>query len=213
MILNKFAFPIQFITAIIISTFIDSTELKTLILLFFFGTTFWPWTRKEIFYFFLTSLVFTLSNYGALWNQSFVFTQKDVLLMPYNELLMWGFYCLNAKRFVQENNKNKVHKKSLIFYSIIFASTFSVIKDEVILMLLSLILLVFGYFIFKERKALLYVLYFLLMGIVVEFFGVYYGLWHYPSATYFHLPLWAPLMWIHIGLIMSQISSWFFEEE
>lgn len=212
MFLNKIFVPLQFITAMVISTFIDSTELKTFVLVIFFGATFWPWTRKEIFYFFLTCFVFTLSNYGALLNQSFVFVKKDILLMPFNELLMWGFYCLTAKRFIQERNKKKVHRKGLIFYSIIFASTFSVIKDEVVLMLLSLVLLAFGYFLFRERRALFYVIYFLFMGIVVESLGVYYGLWHYPSATYFHLPLWAPLMWIHIGLIMSQVSSWFFEE-
>lgn len=204
-----FFYPLQFLLTLLISTFIQDNLLKTFLLFFLWILSFWPLSIKDIVYFVISSLVFTLSNYGALQNLTFEFKEKDILLMPYNELFMWGFYCLNAYRFHKEKTiifpQHKL--KWFLLFTVVFASSFSFFQNETYLFVFLMILLAIFSLIFRSKYLASYILYFLFMGIVVESLGLRFGLWKYPRALYFEAPIWAPLMWMNIGAIMSQVHS------
>lgn len=163
-------------------------------------------------FFIITSGIFSIANYAALKNNVFVFTKPDLFLMPFNEVLMWGFYCLNAHRLIGVKSALTVQKIKPILYIAIYVLAFSIVKDEIPLSVFSFFLLGLALMIHHSFRDFMYIAYFLLMGVIVETSGVLNGLWLYPQASYFAWPLWAPLMWANIGLIMSQVSVWFFAE-
>ena len=210
--MNNIKWPIQFLVTMILSTFIQDNVIKTIILLVFWVISFYPLRKLEFYFFIITSFVFTFSNYGALKNLTFDFTAKDVLLMPYNELFMWGFYCLNAHRFIGVNLTEKIQVKKMLIYSILFAISFSILHDEILLTSIASIILIIALIFFRSPRAFKYIIYFLFMGVFVESMGLTFNLWHYPHAK-FKVPLWAPLMWGNIGLIMSLITAWIFNRK
>lgn len=205
--------PLQLIATMLISTFVADTTVKTVVLLIFWLATFYPIRSRELLFFITCCFCFTVSNYGALKNNVFEFRHQDILLMPYNELLMWGFYCLNAFRLLDRWPVAVKSFKKFLIHAVPFAGSFSIIKDEVSLAACLLALLILGLSFFHGKRNFLFVGYFLLMGILVEGLGIGFQLWHYPHAQYFEFPLWAPLMWTNIGLIISQVSVHFFKKE
>lgn len=197
---------IQLLLTIAISLSIRSTALKAAALLLFWAISFWPLSATDILAFFVTNVIFVFSNYGALKNGVFEFAQKNVLLMPYNELFMWGFYCLFAKRTlgIREISTPKQRRWS-IAYAATFAVSFSVIRNEIGLALFLGILLLAAASYLRNRQDRNSILLFAGLGILIEGTGIWKGFWHYPHARYLPLPLWGPLMWANIGLIVSRL--------
>ena len=197
---------LQLVATMLISTFVADTTVKTIVLLIFWFATFYPLKAHEVLFFFTCSLVFTISNYGALKNNVFEFRHIDFLLMPLNEFFMWGFYCLNALRLLARFETRVVSLKKLLIYAVPFSVSFSVIKDEVSLAICLALLLCLGLLFFHSKRNLAFIIYFLLMGILVEGLGVEFHLWRYPHTEYFEFPIWGPLLWVNIGLIISQVT-------
>lgn len=203
---------LQFIITLLLSTFIPNNYLKTIALLIFWGISFYPIAKLEIIFFITSSFLFVVANFGALKNLTFDFAVKDIFLMPYNELFMWGFYCLNAHRFINVEAKARVNIKKLLLYIVGFATTFSVVHNENVLCGILLLIFIIALLNFKSQRGIKYIGYFLFMGIVVETLGLSFNLWNYPHAIYFPIPIWAPLMWSNIGLIMSQVTTLIFNK-
>ncbi len=206
---------LQFLISIAIIIFIPNTILRTLILLVLWHITFNyknKLTKRDYQFFGLFSLIFTLSNYGALKNLVFQFTHQDILLMPYNEIFMWGFYCLNSYKLIGKIDVRNKLKIPVIALTVLFAISFSAIKSEILLTLVGLVILMLALILLhNERKTYYFIFYFAFMGLVVEIYGVHLNFWVYPNTSYFNWPLWGPLMWMNIGWIMSQMSSFFYE--
>ncbi|MCB0414855.1 MAG: DUF2878 family protein [Bdellovibrionales bacterium] len=204
--MKRFFFPLQFCISIVLSLSITDNLLKTFILLLFWAISFFPLQTFEWGAFLVFNVFFVAANYGALKNMTFDFTHKDILLMPYNELFMWGFYALNAKRFINIEIKDRFSQwKIKVAYIVLFSSLFSVVHNEIYLALLLLILGMVAFYIFKSQRSTQYIFYYLFMGLIVEATGIYFNLWNYPHAQFYEIPLWTPLMWANIGLIMSLI--------
>ncbi|MBK7962609.1 MAG: hypothetical protein IPK04_16305 [Bdellovibrionales bacterium] len=212
--MKSIKWPAQFLLTLFASTLIPNNVVKTFFLLAFWLVTFKPLQKKEILFFTICSLVFTFSNYGALANKVFVFTSPDIILMPFNEIFMWGFYCLNANRFIEAlsllPSPIQPRRGKVLIYAVSFSLVFSVIHSEMLLVLILFLLMGCALIFFHSKRDLCYLMYFLFMGVIVEMLGLIFGLWHYPHAEYLKFPLWAPLMWTNIGLIMSQVSALFF---
>jgi len=202
---------LQFLVTLLILALIPSTEAKAAILLVFWILSFWPLRAFELAQFAIINVIFVFSNYGALKNGVFEFSHQDILLMPWNELFMWGFYCIFAQRTLKLKNLSHTHFKSAVAYAVVFAISFSVIRDEVTLAGFLAALLLAAAFIFqngqawRNRQDWLCVALFTLMGAAIEGLGIERGFWHYPGARFFALPLWGPLMWANIGMIVSRL--------
>lgn len=197
---------VQLLGTILISLSISSTALKTIALLIFWTAAFWPLKASELIQFVIVNFIFVISNYGALKNGVFEFAQKDILLMPYNELFMWGFYCFFVQRALRLQDTSEGHLKPAIIYAVLFAVSFSVIRDEVILASALAALLLSAAVIFRSKQDWLSVALFTCVGILIESTGLWKGFWRYPHARYFELPLWGPLMWANIGMIVSRLA-------
>lgn len=196
----------QLLITVLISMSISSTALKTITLLTFWTIAFWPLQASELIQFMIVNTIFVISNYGALKNGVFEFAHKDVLLMPYNELFMWGFYCLFVQRTLGLKDLSVGRYKPAVIYAVIFSVSFSIIKDEVILAVALGSLLLSAAALFKNKQDWFSVALFTCVGILIESTGLWKGLWHYPHARYFELPLWGPLMWANIGMIVSRLA-------
>ncbi|MDY7036269.1 MAG: hypothetical protein SV375_08940, partial [Thermodesulfobacteriota bacterium] len=54
---------------------------------------------------------------------------------------------------------------------------------------------------FHKRYDLYYAVYALVLGMVIELFGVFSGLWHYPNPDILGIPFWFANMWMSVGLL------------
>ena len=81
---------------------IANSLLVTAILLVAWYFLFRPWVKNDIIVFAIASLFFLVQNYLVLKEGGFAFAHQDILLQPYYEPFMWGFYYLNIKRFFSE---------------------------------------------------------------------------------------------------------------
>jgi uncharacterized membrane protein YoaT (DUF817 family) len=87
-----------------------------------------------------------------------------------------------------------------------FAVSFSVIRDEVILAGFLAALLLSAAAFFRNKQDWKSVILFTVTGVLIESTGLWKGFWRYPHARYFELPLWGPLMWANIGMIVSRLA-------
>ncbi|MBK7891360.1 MAG: DUF2878 family protein [Bdellovibrionales bacterium] len=206
--MNVINWASQFLISIGLVIVITDNRFKLLALTLFWLVSFSrKGTRREAVFFVVTAVIFTFANFGALNNGVFRFRDSDILLMPWNELLMWGFYGLNSWRVVGGEVYDGVDRISSILLAVVFAVSFSVIRDERLLASALLCVLVVALFRYHAKRDLMYVAYFAFMGLVVEGYGLHFGYLWYPKTQYASLPLWGPLMWLNIGWIMSRLGA------
>ncbi len=175
---------------------------------------FWPISPSERVAFVVAAAFFTVQNYVTLRAGLFEFRFKDILLMPYYEPALWGFYYLSMKRFVSgaESRLPPLDWRGVagtIVTSVMF-STFA--GDERALFIATLCSTAFLFVLFHTRGDVYYAAYALALGFVVELFGVSTGLWSYPRPDFLGIPFWFATMWISVGLLgrrfLFPVSEW-----
>ncbi len=203
----------QFVVTMAIAALMPEGLLKCAVLLGVWTLTFLPLQKKEIIFFCVCSTVLTAGNYGALARQNFVFTHRDVLLMPYHEMFIWGFYALNAVRLIGVAPAQQGSKMQLAAFAILFSTAFALLTSEIYLTLSAAVIFAAALSQFRSQRDMQYAGYFLAMGCVVEFLGIRLGLWSYPRAGYFALPLWGPLLWANTGLLIGRFAPYFLNHD
>jgi hypothetical protein len=177
--------------------------LASAVLLIGWTLLFFPLRGGELLAFVLAALFFLGQNYVCLKAGLFAFRFKDVLLMPWYEPLLWGFYYLTMERFVSGSRPTGavVDIKSiagLAATSMVF-SLFS--YDSHVLLAATICSTVFLFVLFHTRMDVYYAAYALTLGFIVELFGVSTGLWSYPAPDVLGIPYWFATMWISVGLL------------
>jgi hypothetical protein len=162
-----------------------------------------PWKMRDGIMFGFASLFFLSQNYFVLKNGGFFFDQQDILLMPYYEPFLWGFYYITLKRFIADPREGSVE---LGWKAILgLAATglcFSLFASESNLLLIStLISTSLLLILFHEKYDLYYALCAMVLGFAVEVFGVSTGLWWYPEPDFWGIPYWFATMWISVGIL------------
>jgi len=133
----------------------------------------------------------------------FTFTKQEILLMPYYEPFLWGFYYLNIRRFFKEKVSDLPCLEIKSFVGLLLTglafSIFSTTSNQLLLAstISTVILLLF----FHQNLDFAYGGYALLMGLFVELTGVTAGLWHYPDPDFLGVPYWFATMWISVGIL------------
>jgi len=117
--------------------------------------------------------------------------------------LLWGFYFISMKRFISgaREERTLVAKKSVagvIVTSVMF-SVFSV--DSRALFAATACSTAFLFFLFHSTIDLYYASSGLMLGFIIELFGVSTGLWWYPASDFLGIPFWFATMWISVGLL------------
>jgi len=173
------------------------------VLLATWGLLFYPFSAAELVAFVIGALFFVGQDFVTLKAGLFEFRFTDILLMPWYEPPLWGFYFLAIKRFVVGRGVlgNRLSWKSvagLLVTSLVF-SLFS--SDSHTLFKASLVSTGVLFVLFHTRSDLAFALTALILGVVIELFGVGTGLWKYPEPDVLGIPYWFTTMWISVGLL------------
>ena len=172
-----------------------------IVLIALWSIIFYPWRLAEVFSFAIAAVFFLFQNYVCLKAGIFEFKVKDVLLMPYYEPFLWGFYFTALKRFVSGERTLRFQTQSLVGL-LVTAVVFSLFSRTPSLFFPATIfstLVLFG--LFHTRLDFYYAGYSLMLGFIVELFGVSTGLWWYPAPDFLGIPYWFATMWINVGLL------------
>lgn len=183
--------------------FVPDTLLVLAPLTVLWALLFYPFRPAELVMWVIAAMFFLVQNYVCLRAGLFEFRDKDILLMPYYEPLLWGFYFLSMKRFISGTAGNQAgfgwrSVAGLAATSTAF-SLFSYDSDALFVATLcstGLLLILF-----HTSRDLSYAMYALAMGVVVEIFGVSTGLWSYPEPDVLGIPYWFATMWMSVGLL------------
>lgn len=194
--------------------FIPNRPAALVVLLVSWSLLFFPFSAAELVSYVVAAVFFLVQNYVCLKAGLFEFAFKDVLLMPYYEPALWGFYFVSLKRFVSGPRQDElaIGWKSLVGLvatSMVF-SLFSFDSRALFIATACSTTLLFA--LFHERLDLYYALCALVLGLIVELFGVSTGLWWYPAPDFAGIPYWFATMWISVGLLGRRVlfpaSEW-----
>lgn len=162
-----------------------------------------PVESTEYVMFGVASLFFLGQNYVTLAAGLFEFRFKDILLMPWYEPVLWGFYFLAMKRWAGSASDRVL---ALDFKSVaavvLTSSMFSLFSsDSDVLFAATAASTVVLFWMFHTRQDLAYALFALSLGFIIELFGVSTGLWWYPEPDFLGIPYWFATMWLSVGLL------------
>jgi hypothetical protein len=183
--------------------FVPNRLLVLFLLLGLWSVLFFPLSRAELVAFALAALFFLLQNYVCLEAGLFEFRFKDVLLMPYYEPFLWGFYFLTLKRAISGVGRGPATIDARSVAGLIVTSlAFSLFSfDPRALLVATACSTTFLLVMFHERIDLWYALCALALGFVIELFGVSTHLWSYPAPDFLGIPYWFATMWMSAGLL------------
>jgi hypothetical protein len=166
--------------------------------------TFLPVSRRELSFYCIACVFFTVMNALSLKQGIFAFRAPDLMGMPYYELFMWGFYLLHTMRMldgpVPEGQRAKVWLIALLF-----AASFGAIPDQTVLFVVTAGLLILALAFFHEPLDLAYAGYMILLGAAVEYVGVWSGEWSYPGDPLGGVPPWFVTLWGGVGLLLRRL--------
>ncbi len=199
--------PIRAVLALVVTLailYVIPNRLMALaILLACWWLMFSPLTAGDVVMFVFASAFFLVQNYVTLKEGLFEFRFKDILLMPWYEPALWGFYFLALTRFVPTtpHDRATVSLKSVaavVVTSLMF-SLFS--HDSRLLLAATGVSTAVLFAMFHTRADVHYALAALGLGLIVELFGVSTGLWRYPAPDVLGIPYWFATMWMSVGLL------------
>jgi hypothetical protein len=181
---------------------IPHSFLVLILLLLFWSAVFHPWQIREIYSFAIAVLFFLFQNYVSLRAGIFEFKSKDILLMPYYEPFLWGFYFTALKRFVAGKTRSVPFEKKSLIGLLMTAVAFSLFTRNSSLLLTATVFSTALLFVmFHTRLDISYAACSLVLGFIMELFGVSSGLWFYPAPDFLGIPYWFATMWISAGLL------------
>ena len=167
-----------------------------------------PLSAVEYVLFALAATFFTVQDYVCLKAGLFAFARHDFLLMPAYEPLLWGFYFLSMKRFLSGKAADYPPFQirsvlAVVVTSIVFSVFSTGARPLLIATTLSTMFLIA---LFHTASDLSYAMYALVLGFVVELFGVTTGVWSYPAPDFLGIPFWFATMWISVGLLARRFA-------
>ena len=163
----------------------------------------WPINRSDLAVFVFAGGFFLIQNYLALLDGIFEFRDKDILLMPYFEPLLWGFYFTALRRFIADSAAPGVRIGWKNFAAVAMTSAmFSLFSfDSHALFAATACSTAVLFAMFHEKEDWQYAGAALALGVIIELFGVWTGLWWYPSPDFLGVPLWFSTMWLSVGVL------------
>jgi len=203
---NKIKYILCLIVTLTIIYFIKHTLIIIPLLLILWYLVFKPFTTEDIFVFLIAVIYIIPQNYIGLKSGIMFFKNQDFLLMPYYEPLMWGFYYIFLKRFINEPQNDLKLSYKILFTLFLTASLFSYFFSYPSYLFATSIILVFILLLlFHEKYDLYYMAITLFLGFIIELFGVQTELWYYPKVNLLKIPYWFSAMWICVGLFCRRL--------
>lgn len=187
---------------IIILGLVETSILALVLLLLWWYIVFRPLEAVELIMGSIAALFFLVQNFIVLKSGAFVFQHQDILLMPFYEPFLWGFYFLLLKRGLGRHFSGASMSMKAFWGLLATCLAFSLASGKhVPLILLSTSSTLFLFYLFHEKNDMLTAGFALGLGFIVEQFGIQTGLWHYPISDLMGMPFWFAPMWLSVGLL------------
>lgn len=195
---------IQLAGSVAILAFVPGNLLKLVAFPIWWAVTFRRVTVRQLVLNLVAAVFFTVMDYLTLRQGIFRFTYPDFLLMPCYEPLLWGYLLLHTLHMVNgPTPRGRLLLPAAL--AVVFAVPFLVITDPVVLFVVSGVILAVGLIIYHEVYDLAYVGYFVLVGTLWEYAGIWSGQWSYPDPPPGGLPPWFAPMWGGIALLLRRL--------
>ena len=199
---QKISSVLALLATLVLIGSVDRSLYAAAVLLPFWFIIYRPLSRLEIISFAFAALFFLMQDYSMGRSGGSSFRQCDILLMPWYEPFLWGFYYINIKRFIGEADNRVVLDGKSLFGFFVTALVFPLFSWSSHLLLLTTVGTTATLFImFHDRMDLYFAAYALGLGCIVELFGVSTGLWSYPHPDFMGIPYWCATMWLSAGIL------------
>ena len=192
------------LTLAILCLFSGSWQIL-LALLVVWAITFRKLSLEEIGLGLFAGLFFTIMNYLALSQNLFAFSNPDLIKMPVYEFLMWPFYVLHTKRLL---GGSQAPQPDLKIYAllVLYILAFILCGHTLALLAVTTALLCACLFIHHDRKDIVYTLYMIVLGAMIEYTGVHQGHWSYPGNIPGGVPFWFITLWGGTGYFLHRAA-------
>jgi len=196
---------VQLLITAAVLAWIPHNATKLAIMLLVWAISFGRVTRAELMLTVITNVIFITMDIATLRQGAFRFTAPNLLGLPYYEFLMWGYYVLNAIRFLGAKPPRAGSITLAATLVALFALPFSLIEDYDLIFLASAFVLAIGIGFFHERRDIAFIGYMIAIGAVFEYAGVRSGQWIYEGPTVGGVPPWFLTMWGGVGLFIHRL--------
>lgn len=200
----RWVFPAQVLATALILGAVPGNALKLVLMLGVWAAGFRRLSGREWLTVLGVNALFFGMNFGALQKGVFRFEHPDLAGMPVYELFMWGFYTLNAARFLGGPVPRERRGLALAL-AVAFSVPFSTIAHDGWLLAATGSVLVIALVFFHEKGDLAFTGYLVGMGALIEYVGVWTGQWSYPANPVGGVPLWFITMWGGVGLFTRRL--------
>ena len=199
------AIALQLLGTVIVLGWAPGNSVKLALMVVIWAIGFGQLSLAELVAVGLVNLLFVLMDEAALRQGIFLFRNPDVIGLPIYEFFMWGFYILNAVRFIDGPVAHPHRMKLAVGLAIVFSLCFSLFTDPMLLAATAFAVLAAGLIPFHKPMDLAFTAYLVAVGTLVEYVGVGTGQWSYPHAPAGGVPLWSFAMWGGIGLFSRRL--------
>jgi len=209
----KWISPLSLFITLGVIHWIDHSLIIPVVLIPLWFMLFRPFDRADVFTFVIATVFIVGQDYSMLSSGGFEFAEQDILLMPYYEPFMWGFYYLNIKRFFSEGGQRPGLQPRVFVGLVLTVLAFAAFgQSNVSLLTATLVSTGVLLLLFHEPCDLWHAAYALALGFAVELFGVSTGVWSYPEPDFLGMPYWFSTMWISMGILgrrfLFPFSAW-----
>ncbi|MBA4387703.1 MAG: hypothetical protein C0404_06960 [Verrucomicrobia bacterium] len=167
-----------------------------------FGTV----TLLDAAIFVAVNILFSVMDIMTVNSQVFQFTTQDAFGLPCYEFILWGFYVLHMRRVVQSFSAPAHRNLSLaIVAAMAFGIAFSAAPDSTMRLVVPAAVVGVALVLFRSQRDIAAASYLLLVGALVEYTGVWAGLWSYAEQVPGGVPPWSIPMWMGVGLFASRL--------
>jgi len=197
-----------FLATLAVITLVESSLLALGILVALWAVTLRPLAPVERGAFVVAPPFFLGMNYVVLAGGGFVFRSPDVLLQPWWEPPIWGFWYVVIHRWSGPASVRSVpppRGRALVALVATAAAFGSGLEDPTAMLLAGLGSTAVVLALYHERGDLSWAATALAVGTMVELAGVLGGAWHYPRSHIFGIPLWFLPMWVTAGVLGRRI--------
>jgi len=159
--------------------------------------------------FWVSALCLPILNLLAVQNGVFTFAEQNVFGMPFYEYFMWGIYILFGYRHLIQSRYTKIQWHTwiaIVFFSIAFFG----LQEHSLLKTVSTGFILFIATLFSyDKNEIRSVLFFIILGMSIEFVGVYFGQWSYGTdeINLFDVPLWLVSFWGGVGFVFYRVIT------
>ena len=206
--MRNIRYIVQFLLTLAILLIPINSIAKAVLLLIIWAITFHPISKKEMLLFVFINLIFTLGNIMAIKRGAFYFMEQDIGPLTAWEPFMWGFYCLHVIRF-HGSSKLKTNRWVLGIMAAVFVLSFSISKDHNMILLTTTAAFVLLLFFFHEKQDIKYALHMIIIGTILEYCAVYFGLWAYPADYVGGVAYWYIALFGGTGILVDRVAPHF----